>query len=255
MVHLPDQSCIFVHMRCELFHNQVNLAVIKLSVHLLPKEQIVKYGVVAAECRQYLIRLDIRVVSRRSHVLILSDLFGERGKSRPAHRSVRLIFIIVLKERIAERVFLAASCKRLEFHIRQLRGIVNFIGCAVDTLPQCRDHALSLRVQFVRFLPQNILQISLVVLAELYRRLYYFLRLLRDLAAHKAQTAVDLRAQTAYPAHALLIVIVIIIHGKGKVAVIPHQCHQFSDSTVLADTFFDPLRRVQLPLIALRYLL
>ena len=255
MMHLPDQSRIFAHMRRELFHNQVNLAVIELSVHLLLKEQVVKYGVVAAERRQHLIRLDIRIVSRSGHVLILSDLFGERRKGRPAHRSVRFIFIIVLKERITERVFLAVGCKRLEFHVCQLRRIVNLIGSAVDTLPQCRDHALSLGVQFVRFLPQNILQISLVVLAELYRRLYYFLRLLRDLAAHKAQAAVDLRAETAYPAHALLIVIVIIIHGKGKVAVIPHQCHQFSDSTILADTFFDPLRRVQLPLIALRYLL
>ena len=255
VVHPTDQSYIFAHMWSQLIHDQVDLAVIELPVDLLSKEQIIKYGVGAAEVRQHLICLDIRIICRSSHVLILSDLLGESGKSRPAHCGIRLVFVIVLKEGIAQRIFLAANCKRLEFHVCQLCGIVDLIGRAVDALTQCRDHALRLRVQLVRFLPQNILQISLVVFADFYRRLYHFLRLLRDLAAHKAQPAVDLRTETAYPSHAFLIMIVIIVHRNRKVAVIPHQCHQLSDGAVLADTFFDPLRRVQLTLIFLRYLL
>ena len=245
LVYLFEQSGVSAHMRCQLFRDQVDLAVVHLLRDLLPEQQAVKHGVKAPECRECLLSLHLRVVGGCRHILIRAYLCGERGKSGAAHLLVLLILIIVLEKGIAQGVLPAVCGKRVKFHVRQLCHIVDLIR-RLDRLGQRRDGALRLRVEQMRFHAQQILQIMPVFRGDLSRLPDHIVLLPRDLVVDKAEPAEHLRSQMGKRLVALLVVRVVIVDRHRQITVAADQHDQVVKRSQIIQARLDRLRCVQL---------
>ena len=116
------------HMRSQTLCDHVYLTIVHLPRHLLLEKQAVEDVVELAQLSHDLFLAYQGVIGCCRGVFVFLQSVIEVAESCPSHLCVFFILVIILKERVAHGIFLAACGKGLEVDVRQLQGIVNGIG-------------------------------------------------------------------------------------------------------------------------------
>ena len=242
LVHLPDEAGVLAHRGRELFGDEVDLPVVHLARDVVGEEVGFKHVGKAALVGHNALLREIGVVGGGGRVLVLPELIGERAERRAAHVRVGLVLILVLEERVAERVFPAVHGEGAEFHVGELRHVVNVVG-RVEYRTECGEDLFGLGAEAVRLLAEDLRKIMLRALGLVHGGTDELFGRVGDLTLDEREAASDLGGERGHLRVLLLRLGIGIVYGNGETRVARRLVEQDLQLLIERKTFGDALRR------------
>ena len=218
LVDLSEKGGVSPHMGSQALCYDVYLAVVHLARDLLIGQKAVEHVLVAAQLRHGLVVGHAGVIGGSRGVLVLLECAVESPESGPADVCVRLQLVVVLKERIAQRILFSVHCEGIEGYVRELEGVVDGIGDFKRPVEGGED-LLGLWREHVLLLFDEILEVHLAALGHVNGFLELFIGSQQYLAVDEGEVGEHAVGLVADLLVELADLVVCVVNFLGKTGV------------------------------------